>query len=115
MTPTAPEPIKLDTSNLKEDEVSLTIDGHLVVAKKGELIIKAAENAGIFIPRFCYHDRLEPVGMCRMCLVEIDGVRGLPPSCTTPVAQDQVVHFHKDNVEKAQDGVFEFLTDQSST
>ena len=109
MTPTTPEPIKLDTSNLKEDEVSLTIDGHLVIAKKGDLIIKAAENAGIFIPRFCYHDRLEPVGMCRMCLVEIDGVRGLPPSCVTPVAQDQVVHFHKDNVEKAQDGVLEFL------
>ena len=109
MTQTAPEPIKLDTTNLAEDEVSLMIDGHVVVAKKGELIITAAQKAGIFIPRFCYHDRLEPVGMCRMCLVEIEGVRGMPPSCTTPVAQDQVVHFHKDNVEKAQDGVLEFL------
>ena len=72
MTTTPPVPTQLDTSNLKDDEVSLMIDGNLVVAKKGELIIKAAQNAGIFIPRFCYHDRLEPVGMCRMCLVEIE-------------------------------------------
>ncbi len=109
MTTTPPVPTQLDTSNLKDDEVSLMIDGNLVVAKKGELIIKAAQNAGIFIPRFCYHDRLEPVGMCRMCLVEIEGVRGMPPSCTTPVSQDQVIHFQKDNVEKVQEGVLEFL------
>jgi NADH-quinone oxidoreductase subunit G len=55
--------------------VSLTIDGREFDAKPGELVIEAAERAGTYIPRFCYHPRMEPVGMCRMCLVEIDGPR----------------------------------------
>lgn len=104
MTTTAPEPAKTNDSTVK-----LTIDGVEVMAEKGELLISAAQKAGIFIPRFCYHDRLKPVGMCRMCLVEIEGVRGLPPACTTPVVDGMVVNFKKDNVDKAQDGVLEFL------
>ncbi len=104
MTTTEPDVQKTD-----DDTVTLTIDGQEVVAEKGELLITAAQRAGVFIPRFCYHDRLKPVGMCRMCLVEVEGVRGLPPACTTPVAQDMVVHFQKDNVDKVQEGVLEFL------
>ena len=104
MTTTVPESPKTD-----EDTVTLTIDGQSVEAAKGELLITAAQRAGVFIPRFCYHDRLKPVGMCRMCLVEIEGVRGLPPACTTPLTDGMVVHFKKDNVDKAQDGVLEFL------
>ncbi len=101
---TTTEPVEVD-----ETTVTLTIDGVEVKAQKGELLITAAQKAGIFIPRFCYHDRLKPVGMCRMCLVEIEGVRGLPPACTTEVAEGMNVSFKKDNVEKAQDGVLEFL------
>ncbi|MFZ4514785.1 MAG: NADH-quinone oxidoreductase subunit NuoG [Acidimicrobiia bacterium] len=89
--------------------VKLTIDGKEVEAAPGTLLIKAAQDAGIFIPRFCWHERMTPVGMCRMCLVEIEGVRGLPPACTTPVADGMVVHLQQENVEKAQDGVLEFL------
>ncbi|MFN8015719.1 MAG: NADH-quinone oxidoreductase subunit NuoG [Acidimicrobiia bacterium] len=89
--------------------VTITIDGKEIKAEKDELLITAAQRAGIFIPRFCYHDRLKPVGMCRMCLVEIEGVRGLPPACTTPVSDGMVVRFKQNNVEKAQDGVLEFL------
>ena len=96
-------------NKIDDDTVTLTIDGKEVVAKKGELLISAAQKAGVFIPRFCYHDRLKPVGMCRMCLVEIEGVRGLPPACTTPVAEGMEVRFKENNVEKAQDGVLEFL------
>ncbi|MGB2757571.1 MAG: NADH-quinone oxidoreductase subunit NuoG [Acidimicrobiia bacterium] len=91
------------------DHVSLSIDGVAITAEPGELLIKAAQRAGIFIPRFCWHERMKPVGMCRMCLVEIEGVRGLPPACTTPVAEGMVVHFHQDNVAKAHEGVLEFL------
>ena len=46
------------------------------MAEKGELLIAAAERNGIYIPRFCYHPRMKPVGMCRMCLVEVDTGRG---------------------------------------
>ena len=96
-------------NQVDDTTVTLTIDGKEIQAEKGELLISAAQKAGVFIPRFCYHDRLEPVGMCRMCLVEIEGVRGLPPACTTPVAEGMVVRFKEKNVEKAQDGVLEFL------
>ena len=76
------------TSELRAgvDLVSITVDGKTVQVPKGELLIKAAQEHGTYIPRFCWHERMKPVGMCRMCLVEIEGVRGLPPACTTPVA-----------------------------
>lgn len=96
-------------NKLDDDSVRLTIDGEEVVAKKGELLISAAQKAGVFIPRFCYHDHLKPVGMCRMCLVEIEGIRGMPPACTTPVADGMEVRFKAKNVEKVQEGVLEFL------
>jgi NADH-quinone oxidoreductase subunit G len=94
-----------------EQQISLTVDGRTVSAKPGELLIAAAERAGTYIPRFCYHPRMEPVGMCRMCLVEVDGPRGatLQPSCYIPVVEGMVVDTTSDKVKKAQDGVLEFL------
>jgi NADH-quinone oxidoreductase subunit G len=94
---------------MSAETVTLTIDGKEITAPKGVMLIQAAQDAGIFIPRFCWHERLKAVGMCRMCLVEVEGVRGLPPACTTPVADGMVVHLQKDNVQKVQDGVLEFL------
>ncbi len=91
------------------DEVTVTIDGRPVPVRRGELLIKAAEDHGTYIPRFCWHERLKPVGMCRMCLVEIEGMRGLQISCATPVADGMVVHTTSDAVRTAQDGVLEFL------
>jgi len=91
------------------ETLTVTIDGREIQARPGELVIAAAERNGVYIPRFCWHPRMKPVGMCRMCLVEIDGVRGLPPSCTTPVADGMVVHTESPAVKKAQDGVLEFL------
>ncbi len=89
--------------------VKVTIDGTTVEVPKGELLIKAAQEHGTYIPRFCWHERMKPVGMCRMCLVEVEGVRGLPPACTTPVADGMVVNTLSDAVKDAQDGVLEFL------
>ncbi|MCU1429473.1 MAG: NADH-quinone oxidoreductase, chain [Actinomycetia bacterium] len=89
--------------------VTLTIDGREVQARKGELLIKVAQENGVYIPRFCWHERMEPVGMCRMCLVQVDGMRGFPPACTTPVAEGMVAHTDTEPVKKIQDGVLEFL------
>ena len=99
-----------DTTTLTaKNTVTITVDGRTFEARSGELVIAAAERNGIYIPRFCWHPRMKPVGMCRMCLVEIDGVRGLPPACTTPVAEGMVVNTTTPGVKKAQDGVLEFL------
>jgi NADH-quinone oxidoreductase subunit G len=91
--------------------VEMTINGETVIARKGELIIKAAQDAGHYIPRFCYHERMEPVGMCRMCLVEVDTGRGpqLIPSCMFPVAPGMKVETESPNSKSAQEGVIELL------
>jgi NADH-quinone oxidoreductase subunit G len=93
------------------DAVILTVNGKQIEAKPGELVIEAAERNGTYIPRFCYHPRMEPVGMCRMCIVEIDTGRGpaLQPACMIPVAPDMVVDTESEVTKKAQDGVLEFL------
>jgi len=100
-----------DGSTTTEEQLTIVVDGRTIEAKPGEMVIAAAERAGIYIPRFCYHPRMKPVGMCRMCLVEIKGPRGfaLLPACFVPVAKDQEVITTSQKVKKAQDGVLEFL------
>ncbi len=91
--------------------VSITINGVSHDVAAGQRLITAAESVGEYIPRFCHHDKLEPVGKCRMCLVEVEGPRGkaLVPSCTLPVADGMVVDSESAVVKKAQEGVLEFL------
>ena len=100
-----------DDADGKDQGVSITLDGRAVSAQPGELLIAAAERAGTYIPRFCYHPRMEPVGMCRMCLVDVDGPRGatLQPACFIAVAEGMAVTTTSEKVKKAQDGVLEFL------
>ena len=94
-----------------ETSVSISVNGTSVRAAPGQLLIDACDQAGVHIPRFCYHPRMKPVGMCRMCLVEVDTGRGpaLQPSCMLPVSDDMVVETETPTAKKAQEGVLEFL------
>lgn len=98
-------------SEVTRTAVSITIDGRTIEAEPGELLIAAAERAGTYVPRFCYHPRMEPVGVCRMCLVEVEGPRGatLQPACYLKVNDGMTVITDSEKVKKAQDGVLEFL------
>ena len=102
-----------DTEQTQEQKttVSVTVNGTTIEARPGELLIAAAERHGTYIPRFCYHPRMKPVGMCRMCIVEVDTGRGpaLQPACMLPVTEGMVVETESDVTKKAQDGVLEFL------
>jgi NADH-quinone oxidoreductase subunit G len=91
--------------------VSVTINGRAVEAKPGQLLIDACEQSGSFVPHFCYHPRMSPVGMCRQCIVEVEGPRGksLVVSCMTPVAEGQVVSTTSEPAKRAQEGVLELL------
>ncbi|MFM8311980.1 MAG: NADH-quinone oxidoreductase subunit NuoG [Ilumatobacteraceae bacterium] len=93
------------------NEVRITVNGREVVSTKGELVIAAAQRAGDYIPRFCYHERMKPVGMCRMCLVDIDTGRGpmLQPSCMVPVSPGMVVDTESAAAKRAQEGILELL------
>jgi formate dehydrogenase major subunit len=66
--------------------VTLTIDGFEVTVPEGTSVMRAAAEAGIGVPKLCATDSLEAFGSCRLCVVEIEGRRGTPASCTTPVA-----------------------------
>lgn len=91
--------------------VAVTINGRVHSARPGQLVIDACADAGAFVPHFCYHPRMSPVGMCRQCLVEVDGPRGpmMVVSCMTPVAEGQVVNTATPSVKRAQEGVLELL------
>jgi NADH-quinone oxidoreductase subunit G len=99
-----------DTQN-ELSTVSVTVNGIEIAANPDELLIDACERTGTYIPRFCYHSRMNPVGMCRMCLVEVDTGRGpaLQPSCMLPVTDGMTVETETELTKKAQDGVLEFL------
>ncbi len=100
-----------------EELVNLTIDGIAVSVPKDTLLIRAAEQVGVQIPRFCDHPLLAPVGACRQCLVDIpDAGNGRPfpkpqASCTLPVAEGMVVQTQATSpvADKAQQGIMEFL------
>jgi NADH-quinone oxidoreductase subunit G len=91
-------------------QISLTIDGREVTATEGEMLHDAARKGDVEIPVFCYEPKLgEPVGACRMCLVEIEGIPKLQTSCSTPVREGMVVHTRTEQVKHAQSAVVEFL------
>ncbi|MFS8204901.1 NADH-quinone oxidoreductase subunit G [Streptomyces sp. CWNU-52B] len=94
-----------------EDLVSLTIDGVELSVPKGTLVIRAAEQLGIEIPRFCDHPLLDPAGACRQCIVEVEGQRKPMASCTITCTDGMVVKTHLTSpvAEKAQKGVMELL------
>ncbi|MGY1801987.1 NADH-quinone oxidoreductase subunit G [Blastococcus sp. SYSU D00922] len=93
------------------DAVHCTIDGFEVAVPKGTLIIRAAEQIGVQIPRFCDHPLLEPVGACRQCLVEVEGQRKPVASCTMPVTDGMVVktQLTSEVADKSQQGTMELL------
>ena len=93
------------------DAVTVTIDGFEISVPKGTLIIRAAEQLGIQIPRFCDHPLLDPIGACRQCLVHVEGQPKPPASCTTACTDGMVVRTQLTSpvAEKAQRGMIELL------
>lgn len=90
-----------------EKTVTLEIDGRSVSVAEGSSLIRAATEAGINIPKLCATDSLESFGSCRMCLVEIDGRRGTPASCTTPAEEGMKISTQTDRLAKIRRGVME--------
>jgi NADH-quinone oxidoreductase subunit G len=97
-----------------KDTVTLTIDGQSVTVKKGTLLVEAAKlldgsSSDTDIPVFCYHDKLKPVGACRMCLVDIEKMPRLQTACTTPVGEGMIVRTKSDKAVEGQNAVVTLL------
>ena len=76
----------------KLEVITLSINGEKVEVQKGTTVLEAAQAVGVYIPTLCHDPELKPYGACRFCVVEIKGMRGLPTSCTTLVADGMMVH-----------------------
>src|SRR3954470_13764697 len=91
-------------------DITFTIDGREVTAPENTMLVDAAKRGDVEIPVFCYEPKLgQPVGACRMCLVEVEGIPKLQTGCSTPVKDGMVVHTQTDRVKEAQEAVVEFL------
>ena len=87
----------------------IEIDGKQLAVEEGAMVIEAAEAAGIYIPRFCYHKKLSVAANCRMCLVDVERVAKPVPACATPVTEGMKVSTRSEKTRTAQKGVMEFL------
>lgn len=91
------------------ENVSLTIDGKQVSVPKGSTVLQAAGAAGVHIPTLCYLEGVHAIGACRVCLVEVEGGRGLQASCVYPVAEGMVVNTATPRVRSARKTVVELM------
>ena len=87
--------------------VTLTVDGNTIEVPKGTSLLRAAIEAGVNVPKLCATDSLEAFGSCRLCLVEVEGRRGYPASCTTPAEAGMVVHTQTPKLQQLRNGVME--------
>ena len=94
---------------MSDGDFQIEIDGRTVAANRGEMIIHVADREGIFIPRFCYHEKLSIAANCRMCLVEVERAPKPLPACATPVMDGMKVQTQSDYARQAQKSVMEFL------
>ena len=88
-------------------KIRLTIDGQEVMTPKGSTVLEAALKAGIYVPTLCYDPTLKPFGGCRLCIVQIDGMRGLPTSCTTPAENGMAVVTETEEIQSVRRTIVE--------
>jgi len=89
--------------------ITIEVNGRPIHAKKGEMLLKALQRAGVDIPTLCYMEGLTPTGACRLCVVEIEGVPGLVPSCATGVTEGMKVQTHSTRAVQARKTIVELL------
>ncbi|MCP4717603.1 MAG: 2Fe-2S iron-sulfur cluster binding domain-containing protein, partial [Deltaproteobacteria bacterium] len=94
---------------MEKDTITLTVNGKQVQGKQGQTVLEICRDNDIHVPTLCYHPKMPPYGGCRLCIVEIEKMRGLPPSCTTPAADGMVVTTRSDELKRVRKTVLELL------
>jgi len=93
----------------RNNRITFTVNGRKVTAEEGTTVLEAARKAGIYIPGLCNDRDLEPVGVCRLCIVSIEGTRGFPTACTTRVADGMIVRTETDEINRIRRMIVELL------
>jgi formate dehydrogenase beta subunit len=91
------------------DKIKLVIDGIDVEVERGTTVLQAARSAGIYIPTLCYHPNVQPYGGCRLCIVEIENMRGLPTACTTPATEGMMVTTNTEQLQKLRQAFLQLI------
>ncbi len=99
----------------QNDRVTINIDNQTLEVEKGLTILQAAERHNIYIPTLCAHQDLTPFGGCRMCIVEVDGVRGFPTACTTPVEEGMVIRTHTAQVQAVRREILQLILSEHTS
>jgi len=94
---------------MSNNKVNITINNVLHSVDEGTLLIEITDELGIYIPRFCYHEKLSIAANCRMCLVEVENSSHALPACATPVTDGMVVDTLSHSTKTAQQSTMEFL------
>ncbi len=90
-------------------KITITINNKQIIAEEGKTVFEAAKDADIKIPSLCYHSELSPYGACRLCVVQIEGIRGYPTSCTTPAREGMVVKTDSLEIKKLRKNVLKLM------
>jgi NADH dehydrogenase/NADH:ubiquinone oxidoreductase subunit G len=102
--------------NHEDATISLTIDGRAYRARIGMTILDVARQNDVYIPTLCFHRELTPYGGCRICIVEVEGMRNLPTACTTPVVDGMVINTHTAGVQAARMEILQlFMSEHPSS
>ena len=88
-------------------QVTLTIDDQRVTVPEGSTVLDAIQSAGLYVPTLCHDPELKPYGACRLCIVQIEGIRGLPTSCTTPAQEGMVVSTETEEIRRIRKTIVE--------
>jgi formate dehydrogenase alpha subunit len=91
------------------DAITLVIDGMEVGVRRGATVLEAIEKAGVYIPTLCHHPDLVPFGACRLCIVEVENMRGFPPACATPAADGMVVRTNSPQLQELRRNILELI------
>ena len=94
---------------MQEKIFTLTIDKKLVEFTKGETVLDIAKRLGIYIPTLCYPEELKPYGGCRLCIIQIEDMKGFPPACTTPAVKDMVITTNNEEIHELRTEVMKLL------
>lgn len=92
-----------------DEKLTLTVDGRSVPGRKGQTVLEVCRDNNIHIPTLCFHPRMPAYGGCRLCIVEIENMRGLPPSCTTPAMDGMTISTRTDRLFRVRRTVLELL------
>jgi len=95
------------------NKINLTINDTQIEAREGITVLETAKEAGIYIPTLCYHPNLAPYGGCRLCVVEIENMRGFPTACTTPASDGMVVKTNTEQLQEFRRGILELILSES--